>query len=326
MKLPLKYLFMRLNKLAAALAALSAAVTLSVAPAMAQSSSSSSGLGQQLSSNPEMAQQLSSAITQAVPNTTAAASTSNRKSVSVFGQGSREYILQLPAGINSGGTYPVIFSFGGAEHTAQRTKDYMRFDEVAGNDAIIVYPEGRGAFWEGPTYAQTSRGEDVDFVRSILNQLRANYNVDNSRVYAAGLSNGGGMALSLACQAPDVFSAVASVAGAYYTPVTSGCSAGNVSTLIMHGTNDNHMTWAGGIGTGGLYNSVDATFRNVGDRNDCNLNSTTTSTSGRSEIKSYKGCDRGGDTVLQKVNGGGHTWFTSDPHATRTVWNFLRSR
>ena len=316
------YLIMRLNKLATAVASLVAAVALSVPVATAQSSSGF------LSSNPEVARQLSSAITDAVPNqnsggsNTAAGTT--RKTTSVFGQGNRQYLLQLPSNYNAGATYPVLFAFGGAEHTAERTKNYMRFSETAGNEAIIVYPEGRGAVWEGPSYARTSRGEDVDFVRSILSDLRSRYNVDNSRIYAAGLSNGGGMALSLACQAPDVFSAVASVAGAYYNPVISGCSAGNVNTLIVHGTSDNHMKYAGGYGTGGSYYSVEDTWRDVADRNGCNLYSVAVSNSGRSDIRSFNGCDRGGKSVLQRVNGAGHTWFTENPNATRTVWNFLR--
>jgi len=147
------YLIMRLNKLATAVASLVAAVTLSVPVATAQSSSGF------LSSNPEVARQLSSAITDAVPNqnsggsNTAAGTT--RKTTSVFGQGNRQYLLQLPSNYNAGATYPVLFAFGGAEHTAERTKNYMRFSETAGNEAIIVYPEGRGAVWEGPSYART---------------------------------------------------------------------------------------------------------------------------------------------------------------------------
>ena len=122
---------MRLHKRATAVASLVAAVALSVPLATAQSSTG------YLSSNPEVARQLSSAITDAVPDRNSGGSNSatdgtTRKTTSVFGQGNRQYLLQLPSNYNAGATYPVLFAFGGAEHSAERTKNYMRFSETAG--------------------------------------------------------------------------------------------------------------------------------------------------------------------------------------------------
>ncbi|MDY3126748.1 MAG: prolyl oligopeptidase family serine peptidase [Corynebacterium sp.] len=304
-------------------AAMLTTATITAPNALAQSSASG------LSSNPELLRGLSSALSDAVHTNAGGQSTSSKQTVYVPGQGNRSYIVEVPQGYTAGISYPVVFGFSGAWHSAEQARGYMKMAAVAGNDAIIVYPQGRGAngqgTWGGASYAETTRNQDVDFVRAIVNQLNATYTIDHSRIYATGLSNGGGMALALACQAPDVFAAVASVAGAFYNAAVDGCARGTVDTLIIHGTSDDIMHYEGGVGTGGPYRSVESVWSEYGRRNGCDTRYVP-SQQGRSEVKTLNGCAAGGDTILYKVHGGTHTWFPSDPNATSTVWNFLRAR
>ena len=64
------------------------------------------------------------------------------------------------------------------------------------------------------------------------------YNVDHDRIYAVGMSNGGGFAALLGCRMPEQFRAIASVAGAYYPGTYEGCAEGPVAFLEIHGGKD----------------------------------------------------------------------------------------
>lgn len=243
--------------------------------------------------------------------------------IPVEGQGEREYLLELPTNYDPSRAYPLVFGFGGWKHTAQQFHDYSHLSEVAGRDAILVYPEGINQAWEGPAYASTSRGQDVGFVRAIKADIAASHGIDSSRVYATGLSNGGEMALTLACQAPEMFAAVASVSGAAYLPTFEGC-AGEVPTLMVHGTNDEIAPYyyASASAHGGHYLSAQQTWRAVGERNRCAVDQISQSRySAAVDAFNFAGCTA--DTVLYRVNGGPHTWYAEEGSAAQMTWDFF---
>ena len=57
-------------------------------------------------------------------------------------------------------------------------------------------------------------GEDVRFISDLIDHLQAKYNIDPSRIYANGLSNGGGMSFVLSCTLSDRIAAVGMVGAA----------------------------------------------------------------------------------------------------------------
>lgn len=305
---------MQISKLGAALAATVLACGLSTPLATAASSGSSSSSAFALSSKV-----ISAAMSTGSTTRTALA-------MDVPNQGQRSFILHVPESYDPTVSYPVVFGFGGMDNTDAFTESYMKMEKTTGDDAIVVYPQQRStgahAGWEGPLYGP-ARGDDVAFVKQILGYLKSTYNVNQYRVYAAGLSNGGGMALSLACQAPDTFAAVVGVATASYTPIFNGCG-GQVPTLMIHGTEDPIAPYNsdGANAHGGSYYSARHAWRLVGERNGCRVDSLSRSTAGNVDKFSMNGCLA--DTELYRVNGGGHTWFPNNPSATKEAWNFLQ--
>lgn len=194
----------------------------------------------------------------------------------------------------------------------------------AGQSAIVVYPEGINFSWEGAPYAATKRGQDVAFVRHIVDVLSKERAIDRGRIFAAGLSNGGGMALSLACQAPDLMNAVVGVSGAYYDPTVSHCAPGRVRTLLIHGDMDSTMNYNGGHANGAHYFGAEETLRKMSARNGCNVNAPVNRTQNLNVTEmSYAGC---GSTKLQRVMGGVHTWYPVAPTAPINAWNFFMGR
>lgn len=235
---------------------------------------------------------------------------------------SRSAIVKMPS---SGKTknLPVVFMFSGWQHSAATARGYAALEGTgAGSDAIIVYPQGRNDAWEGAPYAATSRGQDVAFVREIVRTLANEGKVDRSRVYATGLSNGGGMALALACQAPDLMAGVVGVSGAYYNPTYSNCASGKVPTLIIHGTRDDIVRYEGGTRHGAPFRSIDEMHKLVGDRNGCfTYGAPQESINGSVTTYTFSGCSA--ETHVKKVSGGTHTWYPSNPSAAQESWSFL---
>lgn len=237
--------------------------------------------------------------------------------------GPRSYLLSLPAGFTPGRAYPVIVAFGPRHHSPEQFAANSGLARAAGGDAIVVFARGVTDAWEGAPYAATGRGEDVAYVRDIIAQLSVVGAVDHRRIYAVGMSNGGGMAAALACQAPDLVDGVVAVAGAYYNPTVSGCAGGRVPTMLIHGTADNVVAYNGGWRHGAHYESVPAVFDRVGRRNGCVMEQVHVTDVGANAVRlTPAGCAAA--TTVVRVNGGGHSWFTGPSAAALSV-EFFRS-
>ena len=232
---------------------------------------------------------------------------------------SRTYDVVLPHGFSPERSYPVVLGFGGWQHTSRQTRDYENLESQFPG-AIVVYGQGVNNAWGGAPYAATSVSDDVAYTRAVLDDVASRYHADTTRTVAVGLSNGGGMAAALACHAPEMVDAVATVAGAFYSPTVTGCAGGQVPTLIMHGTNDAVVGYNGGVRHGAPYESVDAVARTFARKNGCSLVAAE-SRSGSVTAFDFERCSA--PTRIERVEGGGHTWFT-DPDATRATAQFLR--
>lgn len=185
----------------------------------------------------------------------------------------RAAYVQVPKAAADGEPTPLVMAFHGYEETPTSMAEYSGLGAAWGKDggdgAIVVYPEGKGKAWEGAPYSKTSNGQDQQFVRDLLDRLSATYSVDATRIYAAGMSNGGGLGLKLACDMPHQFSAIASVAGAYYPGTWKGCAtrqsdpakpdsvrfvkAPTTPFLEIHGRKDETIEYRGGTRHGSPY-------------------------------------------------------------------------
>jgi len=147
----------------------------------------------------------------------------------------RRYLVYAPAALPAGPA-PVVLVFPGYSTSAEAAAVYYthtRFEHLADRDGfIVVYGNGlpnrpstgeapsmpEGGFLQGCLAAHAGEGVDVDYVRRVLDQLATVLPIDRSRIYATGLSAGGGMAFELALEAPDVVAAIAPVAGLPFQP------------------------------------------------------------------------------------------------------------
>lgn len=113
-------------------------------------------------------------------------------------------------------------------------------DGVVGPDGKTGWNDCRADSTTNPTT------DDVAFLQSLIQQVQQQYPVDDQRIFASGMSNGGFMSLRLAMEMADQIQAVAPIAAAM--PAQSECPppAEPVSVLFVSGTEDPLVPWYGG--------------------------------------------------------------------------------
>ena len=240
---------------------------------------------------------------------------------------SREFLLSLPATYTPERGWPVVLAFHGWQSSAEVMSGRSGLHAA---NAIVVYAQGVTDAWSPAPYARTRTEEDETFVRLILDSLRATYPGNETRIFAVGYSNGGGFASLLGCRAPETFTAVVSVAAAYYQPVYRDCKEGSVAVLSIHGTADSVMGYYGGRRHGALYDAVPEVLAVEAARNNCR-DTTTISRMTRTVLhQKWQGCRVPTEHI--RIGGGGHSWPGSatdrtngvpDEFATDAILTFL---
>lgn len=236
----------------------------------------------------------------------------------------REYIIYLPENYTGTTALPLLLSFHGLTSNMEFNYNYTNFDELAeNNNFIVVYPNGISNRW----IITANNNPDIDFIQALLNQLENDYNIESSRIYSTGMSNGGFFSFSLACSLSHKIAAVASVTGTMYRPAINNCFPKRpLSILQIHGTEDNivdYSTVAGVIDFWTNHNNTDE----IPISNDI-LDVDEEDGSIVQRLQYIQG-DNDVEVQHLKVIGGGHEWpgyrGNMDINASEEVWNFVKA-
>lgn len=255
----------------------------------------------------------------------------------------REYLLYIPAAYTGNVAVPLVFNLHGYTSSNLEQAFYGDFRPIADTaNFLIVLPNGTldaqgNRFWN--TFLGNSPVDDVGFIRDLLDTLQATYNIDQNRVYSTGMSNGGFMSYSLACQLNDRIAAIASVTGSMIQSKLNACDpARPVPVMEIHGTADNTVPYNGSpLATFVAIPTLVAAWAGF---NNCNPTPTitqvpnTNTTDGcTAERQLYSGGDHGSTVEHYKIIGGGHTWpgtafnigvTNQDFSASQEIWRFFR--
>jgi polyhydroxybutyrate depolymerase len=160
---------------------------------------------------------------------------------SVDGQ-SHEALLHVPRGAK--GQLPLVLAFHGAYANARSTSVSYGLSRLADDEQFaVLYPQAsHDKFWE----LQPEQHDDVDQVRAVLDRVERASCIDRSRVYATGVSNGGGFTARLGCEMADRLAAIAPVAGGY-DPLKRCRPDRPLPMLEIHGTKDNVVPYGGTV-------------------------------------------------------------------------------
>lgn len=273
-------------------------------------------------------------------------SVSDRTNATVVSSGqTRRYLLHVPNTYDRSKATPLMISFHPAATWPAFEMNISHWNDLADQQGFIVaYPAGTGAFFGGlgrgqliwPAGPQTLP-RDVRFISDLMDTIEAHYNIDPDRIYADGISNGGGMAFLLSCKLSERIAAVGVVAGAHEEPWNCGESKA-VPVVAFHGTADTFAPYLGGrspIAPGLMANIPDWTAH-VARRNQCQGDPVDTRMSTSVRRRVYTDCARNADVVLYTIDGGGHSWpggsglpewivgrTTREVNATTVMWNFF---
>ncbi|WIM68798.1 alpha/beta hydrolase-fold protein [Corynebacterium breve] len=215
----------------------------------------------------------------------------------------RTYYVTAPKDASEGTKYPLIYAFHGMAEPAKRLQHYSRLDMA---HAIVVYLDGQDQAWAPAPYATTTGEQDLAFVDAVRAELDQEYVIDNARVFATGLSNGGGFAAYLGCQRPQQFTAIATVAAAYYWKVSDECSSIPMKTLDIHGTADNVIEYEGGIRHDTAYESVPQMLDENAVRNHCSEEVSLSQVGTEGVRYKWHDCDAPLEHI--RIGNGQHNW------------------
>ncbi|HET8936676.1 MAG TPA: PHB depolymerase family esterase [Polyangiales bacterium] len=179
----------------------------------------------------------------------------NRKTL-MHGGRERRFSVYVPSSITGGMRVPLVLDFHGNGSTGAQEQSGSGWRQKADAEHfIVVYPDGIGNGWNVGNCcgeALMSMVDDVGFARAMVENVETEACIDAHRVYATGISNGAGLAHRLACEAADVFAAIAAASADL---VTDPCKpARPISEISVRGLSDTLVAYEGGnTGSTGWY-------------------------------------------------------------------------
>jgi polyhydroxybutyrate depolymerase len=239
----------------------------------------------------------------------------------------RTVLVHVPATLDPSRPAPLVLALHGGGGDAGFMADDGRYGLQAKADEagfIVAFPNGysqlpggKFATWNAGACCGDARDrgvDDVGFARAVVAAVQARWQVDAARVFATGMSNGGMLAHRLACDAADVFRAVASVAG---TDATERCTPSRpISVLHIHARDDTHVLFNGGAGPGAFrdtrkvmaFVSVPDTIARWVARDRCTGPAQRTLDLPGATCETHAGCADGREVQLCVTESGGHSW------------------
>jgi poly(hydroxyalkanoate) depolymerase family esterase len=262
--------------------------------------------------------------------------------------GSRLYSVYMPVGYRVGTAVPLLVMLHGCVQTAGNLAAGSQMNRLADKyNFIVVYPQQTRAYqrtlcwhWYSPAHQLRGSGEPAIIAGMVqeIERTNAQWTIDRRRVYVAGISAGGAMAVVLGATYPNLFAAIGVHSGAEYRAADSfggilrvgqrggpdplqqgqvaydamGSRARVVPTIVVQGTRDPIVRPINGdqvvqqwMQTNVLASgrSYDASFNNP-------ANATSSRVPGGHSYTVYTWKDKYGNEVQQywKVMGLGHAW------------------
>ncbi len=266
----------------------------------------------------------------------------------------RFYDLRVPASYDGSVAVPLVIDLHGFGVPLSFQRGTSGFNPIAeAQNFLVSWPLGLGTnanlstLAGGPGWnaggvccgdALAQNVDDVGFIRAVVANIQAQTMVDGNRIYATGHSNGAALSHRLACEASDLFAAVATFA--WPGPPVACAPDRAIPILMIHGRQDAIVPYAGGNLNLNpalpIIPSAPVEFEAWRTRNACSGSppDVLEVPGGTSVCKKYTTCAAGVEVGLCSVdtaylNGNGH--FPYWPHITdgfntqQRAWDFLSS-
>ncbi|MBW6466964.1 MAG: hypothetical protein K0B06_10700 [Brevefilum sp.] len=264
---------------------------------------------------------------------------SNRTNGQIISAGERRrYLLYVPESYNPERSTPLIINIHGLVQWPANQMRVSQWNELADEHGfIVVYPSGTGVplRWR----VTDDPEKEIAFFSDLISKLEGEYNIDSTRIYANGLSNGGGMTMLLACRLSDRIEAVGMVAGAFQSTCEDNAQRRPVPAIFFHGQEDPIVPYEGGAyeRTGIPLPNIPEFVAAYAQGNGCHPTPTTLMETGNVSGIRYAACHQDADVVFYTIRDGGHNWPGGSPlpewitgktsqeiDATQLMWDFFQ--
>ncbi len=232
----------------------------------------------------------------------------------------RSYQIYKPAVSDTKSLPLMIVLHGGLGNAGQAEKMTGMNDVADTGKFLVAYPEGTGGrfgfmkdkkTWNAGRccgQAVTQNSDDVLFIKKLIEDVHARYQIDTRRVYVTGISNGAMMAYRLACDIPEKIAAIVPVSGTLAVDSCDG--AKDIPVLHIHGDQDQNVPFSGGKGedsvAGVSHRSVPETIALITRSRRCAAPEQK-NVENAIQISSYR-CSNGAPVELYVIKGGKHVW------------------
>ena len=247
----------------------------------------------------------------------------------------RDYILYTPPGLEENA--PLVFVLHGYTSASNIIMAYSGMNAVANQNGFAVcYPQGTLDI-TGTTHWDSNLSftsvDDSGFLASLAEYLQQTYNLDPGRTFSCGMSNGGFMSYTLACEQPEVFKAVASVTGTMSGYDWSNCGESPVPVLQISGSADQVVPVDGSMSTAGGWGgapNIETVIGYWAEKLECSeASSSTIEANYTTTVDEYTGCLDDNSVILYMIDGWGHSWPTTFSGtgftASEVIWTFFQS-
>ncbi len=228
----------------------------------------------------------------------------------------RKYLVYIPESYDPNIKTPLVISIHGFVQWPAHQQSMTGWNKLADeNGFLVVYPKGTGfpLRWNTRPSEEKPGAMDVElqFFSDLIEDLILTYNIDPARIYANGMSNGGGMSDLLACAFSDRIAAIGGVAGAYAQPREDCQPPRPVPVIGFHGLDDQIVPYLGGASSRDdefVFPAIEDWAANWAELNACGKTSENTRITSEINRTSYTGCEENADVILFSIEGAGHTW------------------
>lgn len=250
--------------------------------------------------------------------------------------------IYQPSGLETGERRPLLIFLHGLGTSGGVAFDQLQLAAFGSRERVFVLaPDGtldyqNRRFWNAGGACCNFDHRPVDDVArlaQLIDTWRARPDVDSTRIYVMGHSNGGFMTERLACELGERITAAASLAGAA-PPAEQACTPGrSLALLEVRGDADKIVRYRGGS----VFDSEELAhfpgavqgFQDWGRRLGCTgsaLSAPDRDLDSRlpgseTQVDRYASC-ASGSVELWTVRGGGHSVGTG-PQAFEAIWQFL---
>lgn len=198
-------------------------------------------------------------------------------------KGDRATELVLPKGYVEDVPTPLLINLHGYSGNGPSQSSYTFLQKATFNSGVAyIAPTGSedsfgSTYWNATTACcdfNNSKVNDIAYIDSLIERASKVANIDSSRIYLFGHSNGHFMAYAYLCSGSKKIAAAAGLAGAM-DPDSALCKAKANNILHIHSEKDGTILYKGGALFGNAYTSAASTVAQWKKINQCTAPETT---------------------------------------------------